>query len=141
MQKVYIHMIDGADARIPINARMIQDSQYEILDDSEFTEAYPSVLFEFYPGDIVETGIQTLKDGKDVNVAKKIVSQGQWQNRKYYEFLFMATLERLKIDLHTVDKYRDEVERVKKEYSAGQFFYPATIDTVHKLDSLAGNKK
>lgn len=140
-QRVYVHLIDGTDIWIPVNARIVQDNQYEILDDSEFKDdADPNYLFKFYPGDIVEIGTHTFEDGKKGVVAKKLISQGQWQNRKYNDFLFKATLGQLNIDTYTADKYRDEVERVKEEQSAGQAFYPAIVDTIDKLEGLTRDK-
>ncbi|WP_225000410.1 hypothetical protein [Cesiribacter sp. SM1] len=141
-QAIYVHLIDGTDTWVPVKARIVQDNQYEILENSEFIrDADPNYLFEFYPGDTVETVPHTFKDGKKGNIAKKLIREGKWQNRKYNEFLYKAILGLLNIDIHTADKYRDEIERVKKENSAGQFFYPAVLNTIVKMDSLTRDKK
>ena len=52
--KVYVHLIDGGDTWAPINAKHIIGNRFEIMEDEEYDSLDSSILFEFYPGDIVE---------------------------------------------------------------------------------------
>jgi hypothetical protein len=136
IQKIYIHLIDGTDVWVLINARYIQDAQFEIIENNEYNALDTKGLFEFYPGDIVELDEHVLSDGTKRQVAKKLISKGQWPDRKFYEFKYKATLKRLNIDKQTAQFFRVEIERVKMEHSTGQIFYPTIIETVNKLDNL-----
>ena len=49
------------------------------------------------------------------------------------DFRFKATLGLLKIDKKTALIYEKEIERIQKEKSTGQVFYPSIIETVDKL--------
>lgn len=135
-QKIYIRLIDGTETWVPINARVINNDQFEIIENPEFTDLDANELYEFLPGDIVELENHIFQDGTSEKVAKKIISKGQWTDRNYMDFKFKATLGLLKIDQETAKIYQQEIERVKKEKSTGQFFYPAIIETVDKLEKL-----
>lgn len=136
IQKIYIRLIDGTETWIPINAKLIDNDQFEIIENPEFTDLDTNELYEFLPGDIVELENHVFKNGTSGKVAKKLISKGQWTDRNYMEFKFKAALGLLNIDNITAQLYQQEIERVKKEKSTGQFFYPAIIDTVDKLDKL-----
>lgn len=129
-------MIDGTETWVPINARVINNDQFEIIENPEFTDLDANELYEFLPGDIVELENHIFQDGTSEKVAKKIISKGQWTDRNYMDFKFKATLGLLKINKETAKIYQQEIERVKKEKSTGQFFYPAIIETVDKLEKL-----
>jgi hypothetical protein len=135
-EKIYIQLLDGSTSWVPVDALRMTDNQYEIVEDKEYTESVdPLYLHEFYPGDIVELGFQIFHDGKTGQVAKKLI-EGQWPDRHFKEFKFMATKGQLKIDKQTAEKHIIEIERIIKEYSAGQFFYPMLIEVVYKLSNL-----
>jgi hypothetical protein len=137
-QKIYIHLIDGTDVWVLINAREIQDSRFEIMGDEEYNHRETNELFEFFPGDIVELGEQTVLDGSKRQVAKKLISKGQWPDRKYNEFKYKAALRKLSIDELTANDFSEEIERVKKEHFSGQVFYPTIIEIANKLGNLIG---
>jgi len=135
--KIYIQLLDGSTAYVPINARQITDNKYEILADSEYTDYVDALyLFEFYPGDIVELSAHTFSGGTAGQVATKLVKQGQWQDRKFNEFKFKATLGQLSITKQIADNYKEEIKRVINESKAGQFFYPTLLETTDKLSKL-----
>jgi hypothetical protein len=134
--KIYIKLIDGTESWIPINARQIDHNRYIILDDPEFDNLSSTILFEFYSGDIVKIAQQTFSDGTIGFIAKEIIANSLQPDRKYCEFMFLAVMDKLPIDQNTRDKYRQEIERIKKEKGSGQFFYPKVLDTIDKLDRL-----
>ena len=136
IQKIYIRLIDGTETWVPINAKLINNDQFEIIENSEFTDLDTNELFEFFPGDIVELENHVFQDGTSATVAKKLISKGQCTDRNYMDFRFKATLGLLKINKETAQIYRQEIERVKKEKSTGQIFYPSIIETVDKLEKL-----
>src|SRR6187402_2740138 len=115
LQKIYIHLVDGTDVWVLINAKLIQDAQFEIIETDEYKELDAKGLFEFYPGDVVELGDHILTDGTKRQVAKKLISKGKWPDRKYYEFNYKATLNQLTIDKQTAQIFHNEIERIKKE--------------------------
>ncbi len=136
IQKIYIHLIDGTDVWVLMNAKHIQDAQFEIIENNEYNELDTKGVYEFYPGDVVELEESVTSDGCKKQVARKLISKGQWPNRKFYEFNYKATLKQLNIDKQTALFFREEIERVKMEYSNGKIFYPTLIETVNKLDEL-----
>ena len=136
IQRIFVHLIDGTDVWVPINARKNQKDQFEIIGNKEYDEIGTHELFEFFPGDIVELEEQILIDGTKRQVAKKLISKGEWPDRKFSEFKYKAALKQLSIDMQTAQIFQREIERVKSEYAAGQIFYPTIIETVSKLDSL-----
>ena len=141
-EKIYVHLIDGTDVWVPVEAKQVESGQFIILENNEYTDYVDSnYLFEFYPGDTVELGASSFIDSKKVQVAKRLIKKGQWQDRNLNEFKYKAAQGQLSIDQATADKYRDEIELIKKEHLAGQFFYPAIIETMNKLESLTNDKE
>ena len=135
-EKIYIRIIDGTDVYVPINARKIRNNEYEILYDKEYECEETNYLFEFFSGDIVSLGQHRFADGKVGQIASQLIHRGQKLDREYWEFKFYATLGQISISKQTANKYRQEIERIKKEKSSGQFFYPTLLDIIDKLDGL-----
>lgn len=129
-------MIDGTETWVPINAKLINNDQFEIIENPEFMDLDINELYEFLPGDIVELENHVFQNGTSGKVAKRLISKGHWTDRNYMDFKFKATLGLLKIDKETAQIYQQEIERVKKEKSIGQFFYPSIIETIAKLDKV-----
>lgn len=129
-------MIDGTKVWVPIDAKLIQDNQFEIIENAEFDNLDTNELYEFLPGDIIELENHTFKDGTKGKAAKKLVSKGQWKDRDYNEFKFKAALGLLKIDKKTAQKFKQEIDRFKKEKLSGLFSYPSIVDIVKKLDKF-----
>jgi hypothetical protein len=136
IQKIHIRLIDGTETWIPINAKLINNDQFEIIENPEFMDLDINELYEFLPGDIVELENHVFQNGSSGKVAKRLISKGHWTDRNYMDFKFKATLGLLKIDKETAQIFQQEIERVKKEKSTGQFFYPAIIETIAKLDKV-----
>ena len=136
-EKIYVQMLDGTTAWIPVKAKRIDSNQYEILDDIEYTGYVdPLYLHEFYPGDIVELGQHTFENGITGQVAVKLLKEGTWTDRKYSVFKFKATVGQITIDKETADLYQNEIDRLKNEHLIGQFFYPSLMETVIKLEKI-----
>ena len=136
IQRIYVHLIDGTDVWVLVNVKPIQDARFEILENKEYNEIGKDELFEFFPGDIVEVEENVLSDGTKRQIAKKLISKGKWPDRKFSEFKYKAALKQLNIDKPTALIFREEIERIKTEYSKGQTFYPTIIETANKLNNL-----
>jgi hypothetical protein len=133
-EKIYIQLLDGSTAFVAVSATKLSDNQYKILDDKEFTD-YVDFLYvhEFYPGDTVELGQHKFNDGSTGLVATKLITAGQWPERRLNEFKFKAVLGQISIDEQSADKYSNEINEIIKQKSIGQFVYPTLLDTVDKL--------
>jgi hypothetical protein len=132
--KVYVQLIDGSIAWAPINAQKLSDNEYLILLDNEFDENDQTNLYEFIPGDIVAIDQHTFQDGTTGLVCRQLLKASNRPDKKYFDFLFKATLGQLQINAATLDYYKDEIEKVKKQNSSGQYFYPAILTTIDQLD-------
>lgn len=134
--KVYVRLIDGTTAWIPTNAHKLGDNQYLILPDCEFDENDPVNLCEFIPGDIVALEEQTIHDGTSGLVCRQLIKASSRPDKKYFDFLFKATLGQLEINQTTLDNFKTEIEKIKQQKLAGQYFYPAILTTIDQLDKF-----
>ena len=138
--RIYIKIVEGTQAWVLINAQQIQDDNFEILADSEFDDLDSSRLFEFYPGDIVKLEHHTFSNGIGGKVAKNLISLSTSPDRKYWELMFLAAVDRITINLDTAEKFNREIERIKEENRTGQFFYPGVLTIIDQLDNLKKRK-
>jgi hypothetical protein len=136
MDKIYVHGLDGTDFYAPVNVREVNSCTYEILNDPEYEGGDESVLFEFYPGDIVEVEDTADPDDEYLYYAKRLIRPSTRQDRDYLAFKFQATRRHLPISLSTAALYKQVIDRIKKEKSAGQFFYRGIRETIDALDRL-----
>jgi hypothetical protein len=137
VDKLHIQLLDGSTAWVPIDVKGLGENIFEILTDTEYTEyADPLYVFEFYPGDTVESGQQIFSNGTRGLIAAKLIKAGQWPDRKLNEFKFKGTTGTLTISTETADEYKIEREQIKKDHESGQFYYPKLIETIEKLDKL-----
>ena len=132
--KVYVQLIDGAIAWVLTNAQKLSDNEYLILPDQEFDENDPTNLCEFIPGDIVALDKQTFQDGTTGLVCRQLIAASNRPDKKYFDFLFKAAIGQLEINITTIDNFKTEIEKIKQQQSAGQYFYPAILTTIDKLD-------
>ena len=133
-EKIYVRMIDGTMSLVPVIARGIQNKQFEILDDDEYSLIDDSVLFEFYPGDIVEVDDHEDMDDEYQYDAKELIRPSNMNDRLYLEFKFRATCSELSITHETPVKYKHVIERIKTEIASGKFFYRGIRETIKYLD-------
>jgi len=134
--KVYVQLIDGATVWVPTNAHKLGDNEYLILLDSEFDENDPINLCEFIPGDLVALDQQTFQDGTTGLVCRHLIKSSSRPDKKYFDFLFKATLGQLEINTTTRDNFKTEIEKIKQQKLAGQYFYPAILTTIDQLDKF-----
>ncbi len=132
--KVYVQLIDGTTAWVMTNAHKLGDNQYLILPDREFDENDPVNLCEFIPGDIVALDKQTFQDGTTGLVCRQLINPSNRPDKKYFEFLFKATLGQIEINTTNLDNFKTEIEKIKQQHSTGQYFYPAILTTIDQLE-------
>lgn len=137
IERIYVRMIDGTMSLVPVIAKEIQNKQYEILEDDEYSLIDDSVLFEFYPGDIVEVDDHDHMDDGFQFDAKKLIRPSNTDDRLYLEFKFRATCNELSITKVTPVKYKHVIERIKSEIASGKFFYRRIREAIEYLDRLA----
>ncbi|CAN5439198.1 hypothetical protein BH11BAC1_BH11BAC1_23950 [soil metagenome] len=134
IEKIFVHMLDGAECYIPIEAQTNNGEVYEILNDIEyFGNAELGSLFEFYPGDLVSVNSDNFPPG-DFQYAGPLLAEGRFPNRKYFEFLYKATLNNMGTGKDAYDKYQEEIKQIKLEIKAGKNFYRNIITTVEYLE-------
>ena len=134
-EKVLIHVIDGSDTWVPINAKQTGPYSYEILDDPEFVYDDPSVLFQFYPGDTVE--VEDSLDEVYQFKAVDLIKPSTHPDRKYLLFKYRATSNAMSIDKQTTKDFDKEIQRIRKEINEGQFVYRGIKETIKYLDKNA----
>ena len=83
-EKILVHVIEGAESWVPIDAQEISTYQYMILNDIKYEDIDIGTFFEFYPGDIVV--VEDAFDEEYQFKALKISSFGSYPNRKYFHF-------------------------------------------------------
>ncbi|MEO6189235.1 MAG: hypothetical protein ABIO44_01615 [Saprospiraceae bacterium] len=134
-EKILIHLIDGAEAWVPIIAKQTGPYSFEILDDSEFIYDDPSVIFEFYPGDIVE--VEDAFDEEHQYKAVKLIQLSRHPDRKYLLFKYKATRHLMPVDKQSAKDFHTEIERIRNEINEGQFVYRGIKETLKYIDKNA----
>jgi hypothetical protein len=131
-EKILVHVIEGAESWVPIDAQEISTYQYMILNDSEYEDIDIGTFFGFYPGDIVV--VEDAFDEEYQFKALKISSFGSYPDRKYFHFKYKATLRQIHTTPEKAVEFKDEILRIKHEIAAGQFVYKGLKETIQKMD-------
>ena len=136
-EKVFVRLLDGTISWVPINSRQTDMDVYELVIDDQYLEyEHPLCIYEFYPGDIVETKWQVFGDGSSGRVANTIVKFGGWPDRKFCNFKFKATIGDIEMSKDNAVFYQEEIKRIKEETSQGQLYYPKLTETIVELEKL-----
>lgn len=131
-EKILVHVIEGAESWVPMDAQEMSTYQYMILNDSEYEDIDIGTFFEFYPGDIVV--VEDAFDEEYQFKALKFSSFGSYPDRKYLHFKYKATLRQIPSTLEKAEEFKDEILRIKLEIAAGQFVYKGIKETIQKID-------
>jgi hypothetical protein len=131
-EKILVHVIEGAESWVPIDAQEISTYQYMILNDNEYEDIDIGTFFEFYPGDIVV--VEDAFDEEYQFKALKIYSFGSYPDRKYLHFKYKSTLRQIPTTPEKAEEFKDEIIRIKLEMAAGQFVYKGIKETIQKMD-------
>ena len=135
-EKILVHVIEGAESWLPIDAQEISTYKYMILNDSEYEDIDIGTFFEFYPGDIVV--VEDAFDEEYQFKALKIYSFGSYPDRKYLHFKYKSTLRQIPTTPEKAEEFKDEILRIKHEIAAGQFVYKGIKETIQKMDVYLG---
>jgi hypothetical protein len=131
-EKILVHVIEGAESWVPIDAQEISTYQYMILNDNEYEDIDIGTFFEFYPGDIVV--VEDAFEEEYQFKALKIYSFGSYPDRKYLHFKYKSTLRQIPTTPEKAVEFKDEIIRIKLEMAAGQFVYKGIKETIQKMD-------
>jgi hypothetical protein len=129
-------MIDGTDTLVPVDAEELRDKVFRILDDEEYALPDAGVLFEFYPGDIVEVDDTADMDNEYQYDAIRLIEPSPDEDREYLGFMFHATRRYVPINQLTAVRYKAVLERIHQERKAGRFFYRGILETVDALNKF-----
>jgi hypothetical protein len=121
---IIVRSIDGILDWVEVQARFIDDEQYEIIDCPPYQEPDDSILFEFYPGDLVVVNSNIFPNG-DFEQAIRLIRPGSYPDRRLKEFMFRATFRTLAMNRETLESYKDEINRIEADLKAGKFYYNA----------------
>ncbi|MCF8239618.1 MAG: hypothetical protein K9I85_15755 [Saprospiraceae bacterium] len=119
---ILVRTIDGLQEWSMVLAREIDEETYEILDDTEYHHDNNSVLFEFYPGDIVHVDYDTMPL-EDYPQAIRLVQTGHWPKRDYFLFQFKVMMHTLPSTLASLTPWLPVIDTIRKEMNEGIFFY------------------
>lgn len=119
---ILVRTIDGLQEWTQVLAREIDEETYEILDCTEYHHDDNSVLFEFYPGDIVHVGYVTMPLEDDPQ-AIRLVQTGQWPKRDYFLFQYKVMKHTLPSNLALFTPWLPVIDTIRKEMNEGIFFY------------------
>ena len=129
-------MIDGTTCWAPTKAQPINSNKFLILDNDYFDEDDTLILPEFIPGDTVEVAEHLFSDKTKGLLAKTLIKSSDNPSKRLFEFLFKATKQTLSIDAETKTAYFRQIQYIKERQLANEFFYPAIIETIKKLDNV-----
>jgi hypothetical protein len=136
IEKIYIHMIDGTDIWIPVEAEKLNHNEYLIGSFSDFDPEDASVIPQFIPGDIVSVELKQDKASDGVNVAKSLVRASSHKDKKYFNLLYRILVNNKPKDKIEIMEYKGELLKVKSEIGAGKFHYSAIVDYVKDVGSV-----
>jgi hypothetical protein len=133
-EKIYIHMIDGSDIWVPVDAIRQADNQFLIQTFDDFDPDDTSVIPQFVPGDIVTCKPRTKE--KEFETAQSLIKPSDNKDKNYFEFLYKTvTGDKLKSDNERL-KYKDALTRTRKEIKEGKFHYPAIVDYITGVETV-----
>lgn len=84
-QRLYIHLIDGSEAWIPVDAEQVGYDQFKIRSFEDFDPEDTTVIPQFISGDIV-TKKQIERNGDKFWKADTLVQSSDHADKKYFEF-------------------------------------------------------
>lgn len=135
IEKIYVRMIDGVEALVPIDACFVSQShgryeRWKIQADTEYDSCSEATLFEFYPGDVVEVENAEFPDDDYTWKAVEMVTPSSDPERTYWEFQFRAAEHCPPPEAECKLRFLDVIERIKKEKAAGKFFYMGVVEAI-----------
>lgn len=135
MEKIIIHVIDGSDMWLVVNAEQIEGDKYLIRDffEEEFDADDTSILPQFIPGDLVITELKQNENGKQFRIAKTLIGPSKHEEKTYFELLYKLVMGNRPKDKLERTNYKDSIARVRKELKDGKFHYPAVENYVNGI--------
>ena len=132
-EEIQIRIVGGIEEWINILVKEIGEEVYLVLENEVYTEVNWGTLFEFYPGDIIVANSDIFPTD-EFRQGVKLISTGDFPDRKYFDFLFHASIHKISSDENTLKKYVNEIERVRKEILEGKSFYRGVRMILESID-------
>ena len=123
MEKIIIHVIDGTDMWLVVNAEKVEVDKYLIKDffEEEFDAGDTSMLTQFIPGDLVITELKANENGERFRIAKSLIEPSKHKEKTYFELLYRLVTGNKPKDTLERTIYKDSIERVRTELKDGTF--------------------
>lgn len=134
MEKIYVHVIEGTDTWIPVQATESADNQFTIMTFDDFDPEDSSLIPQFIPGDIVTRKLMK-RNEEEFWVADKLIESSGHKDKKYFDFLYRTvTGDKLKDSKERTD-FGDIIKRTRDEINNGTFHYPAIVNYVKGVET------
>lgn len=140
---LYVRYIDGSNAYFQVPNRRREDGLYEILPHQEFDYEDDSTLFEFGPGDVVETVLFRFDDGAERRLASRLIKEGDPRNVNKRLLFLIASGKPSVQDL--ISQYGEHrVRNIKSDIAQLKSIYPAISDWIdtntERIDDLCDRR-
>ncbi len=132
-EEIQIRLIGGIEEWVNIFVREISNEIYLVLENDVYSEIDWGTLFEFYPGDTIIANSDIFPTD-EYRQGVQLISPGVFQDRKYLDFLFQASIHRVSVDENTLKNYANEIARVRKEISEGKSSYRGVRMILESID-------
>jgi hypothetical protein len=133
-EQIYIHIIDGTDAWVPVETVRQADNEFLIQTFDDFDPDDTSLIPQFIPGDIVTRMIKE-KENDKYWTADKLVKASGHRDKLYLEFLHrVITGDKPKGEKERL-KYADVIVRTRKEINDGKFHYPTIVNYIKGIET------
>ena len=127
MRELLVHTIDGTEVWIPVPVVQVGDNQYTIQPHQEFDPKDTTCLMQFIPGDTVTPVRREIENRSEEKIENAYCAHGlvsvENPDRKYFELLYLSAQRELLPNDRNLEKYSEEIDRVREEIKNGIFHY------------------
>lgn len=129
--KIYVFFVDATEYYCPIEARLISDNVYQLLEDDEFDYEDNCTLFEFGSQDIVETKEEPFKTTFPIQLAYKLIKTGDRRNlQKRLQMQILMEEPEPEVIFDGISS--NEIKLLLKIAEESYFTYPGVTDWLEK---------
>lgn len=105
IKTIYIRLIDGTSALVPVEARQLDEQIFQITDNDYLDlENDDTSLWEFFPGDVVKCKFQD-----DLIVAEQLL-ESSFPHRNFHAVLFRILESDGKLSDAEIAKFQQEIK-------------------------------
>lgn len=127
--KIYVHVIEGSDCWMVVEAKQLTKGEFEIIEFDEFDPKDNSIIPQYILGDVVN--IRKHSSGEnEFWVADNLIRPSKHEDKKYFEFLYRIVTGHKPKDAIERYQFRHVITRIRKEINNGEIYYPAVKNYV-----------